>query len=61
MTKEETAECIKVMQAYVEGKQIQYADAETEDWIDIESSEWDWDNYDYRIKPGPSYRPFANV
>lgn len=61
MTREETAECIKVMQAYVEGKQIQYADAETEDWIDIESSEWDWDNYDYRIKPGPSYRPFANV
>lgn len=37
MTKEDIAECIKVMQAYVEGKQIQYVDSETEDWTDIES------------------------
>lgn len=61
MTKEDIVECIKVMQAYVEGKQIQYVDSETEDWADIESPIWNWDSYDYRIKPGSEYRPFKNV
>lgn len=61
MTKEDIAECIKVMQAYVEGKQIQYVDSETEDWADIESPIWNWDTYDYRIKPEPEYRPFKNA
>lgn len=61
MTREETADCIKVMQAYVEGKQIQYVDSETEDWTDIESPTWNWDLYDYRVKPEPKCRPFKNV
>lgn len=61
MTKEDIVECIKVMQAYVEGKQIQYVDSETEDWSDIESPIWNWDSYDYRIKPGPKYRPFKDA
>lgn len=61
MTKEDIAECIKVMQAYVEGKQIQYVDSETEDWADIESPIWNWDTYDYRVKPEPKYRPFKNA
>lgn len=61
MTRENTAECNKVMQAYVEGKPIQYTDAEMEDWIDIESPDWNWDNYDYRVKPEPKYRHFANA
>ena len=61
MTKEDIAECIKVMQAYVEGKQIQYVDSETEDWADIESPIWNWDTYDYRIKPEPKYRPFKDA
>lgn len=61
MTKEDIAECIKVMQAYVEGKQIQYVDSETEDWTDIESPIWNWDIYDYRVKPEPKYRPFKNA
>lgn len=49
------------MQAYVEGKQIQYVDSETEDWADIESPIWNWDTYDYRIKPEPEYRPFKDA
>ncbi|WP_278811483.1 hypothetical protein [Leyella stercorea] len=61
MTREETADCIKVMQAYVEGKQIQYVDSETEDWTDIESPTWNWDLYDYRIMPKPQYRPFKDA
>lgn len=60
MTKEATKNLIAVMQAYVDGKQIQYTDAESENWIDIESPEWD-PNYDYRVKPESSYRSFRNA
>ena len=54
-----TADYIKVMQAYVEGKQIQYKDDEV--WIDIDDPDWDWHNWEYRIKPEPNYRPFRDV
>lgn len=60
MTKEETKNLIVVMQAYVDGKQIQYTAAESEYWTDAKSPEWD-PNYDYRIKPEPKYRPFNNA
>ena len=59
MKRSDTADCIKVMQAYVEGKQIQYKDDEV--WIDIDDPDWDWHNWEYRIKPEPNYRPFKNA
>ena len=59
MKRSDTADCIKVMQAYVEGKQIQYKDDEV--WIDIDDPDWDWHNWEYRIKPEPNYRPFRDV
>ena len=59
MRREYTADCIKVMQAYVEGKQIQYKDDEV--WIDIEAPDWDWHNWEYRIKPELKCRPFKNT
>ena len=59
MRREYTADCIKVMQAYVEGKQIQYKDDEV--WIDIEAPDWDWHNWEYRIKPELKCRPFRNA
>ena len=58
MKRSYTADCIKVMQAYVEGKQIQYKDDEV--WIDIDDPDWDWHNWEYRIKPEPNYRPFRD-
>ena len=65
MTKEETKkqiakemERIALMQAYVDGKQIQYKDDEV--WIDIDDPDWDWHNWEYRIKPEPNYRPFRD-
>ena len=59
MKRSYTADYIKVMQAYVEGKQIQYKDDEV--WIDIDDPDWDWHNWEYRIKPEPNYRPFRDV
>lgn len=54
-----TEDYIKVMQAYIEGKQIQYDNDGM--WIDIDFPDWDWHNCDYRIKPEPKYRPFKDV
>ena len=54
-----TEDYIKVMQAYVEGKQIQYDDYGI--WIDIDDPDWDWHNCDYRIKPETKCRPFRDV
>lgn len=58
MTREETAERIKVMQAYVDGKQIQYYDGLV--WCDTSNPCWINDT-EYRIKPDSKYRPFANA
>lgn len=60
MTREQTAERIKVMQAYVDGKKIQWAYDSTDIWYDTDYPQWKPD-IDYRIKPEPKYRPFANV
>ena len=59
MKRSDTADYIKVMQAYVEGKQIQYDDDGM--WIDIDDPDWDWHNCDYRIKPEIKCRPFRDV
>lgn len=49
-----TAEKIKVMQAYEDGKQIQKVTRGEEDWKDWDVSwepTWNWDTFDYRVKP----------
>jgi len=47
---------IEVMQAALDGKNIQRQyDEELKQWVDIAGAgaQWDWVNYDYRIKPEP--------
>lgn len=63
----ETQEKIAVMQAYADGKQIQFRKAETEEeWADLSYTRdptWNWKNNEYRVEPElkkPSYRPYAN-
>ena len=57
MTVQEIREAAKVMEAYANGKKIQYLNDDNE-WIDAPNPLFDWDNYVYRIKPGLRYRPF---
>ena len=57
MTREEIKEAAKVMEAYANGKKIQYLNDDNE-WIDTPNPFFDWHNYVYRIKPGLRYRPF---
>ena len=57
MTVQEIREAAKVMEAYANGKKIQYLNDDNE-WIDAPNSLFDWDNCVYRIKPEDTYRPF---
>ena len=57
MTVQEIREAAKVMEAYANGKKIQYLNDDNE-WIDTPNPFFDWHNYVYRIKPESQYRPF---
>ena len=59
MTKEEIKDAAKVMEAYANGKKIQFLD-EYNKWIDVANPSFNWSIYNYRIKPEPKYRPFKN-
>ena len=59
MTKEEIENAIKVMQAYVDGKQIEYCLLNT-DWRRCINPTFNWTHYDYRVAEIPQYRPFKN-
>lgn len=52
-----TEEMIKVMQAYVDGEQIQVFNHLSQEWNDITNPKWQWDVYKYRIKSEQKYRP----
>lgn len=57
-----TEEKVKVMQAYEEGKQIQWLIRCCYEWRDFNKSEipvWDWCRNEYRIKPEPKLRPWT--
>ena len=57
MTIKEIRDAAKVMEAYANGKKIQYLNGDNE-WIDTPNPFFDWHNYVYRIKPESLYRPF---
>ena len=57
MTREETKKRIKVMQAFVDGKDVEVLN--TDKWELVSNPSWSPDTK-YRIKP-ESYRPFDNA
>jgi hypothetical protein len=57
MNIEETKEAIKVMQAFVDGKEVEHWYYEM--WVKIHVPRWDWGNTEYRIKPTPVLRPWT--
>ena len=59
MTREETRDLIAVMQAYVDGKQIQWKHISGM-WMDTTEPLWD-NKTSYRVKPETKYRPFKNA
>jgi hypothetical protein len=58
MTRDETIEAIRVMQAYVDGKEVEFKWGSM-DWNSTDKPEWNWSAYDYRIKPTAKLRPWT--
>lgn len=58
MTRERAKELLPIIQAFAEGKTIEYS-SNGEDWREINTPMWRLDKL-YRIKPKPKYRPFKS-
>lgn len=56
-----TAEMIAVMQAYKDGKSIECADKGGTNWKKLPNPVWNWDRFDYRVKPESNIRPYENA
>lgn len=63
MTKEEAKEMLPIIQAFAEGKDIEYRSKRfNEDWKKVtQIPALSFKSFEYRIKPEPKYRPFANA
>lgn len=63
MTREEVNKLLPIIQAFSEGKTIQSKDIKDDIplWWNDNNPTFDVNNFDYRIKPEPKYRPFANA
>ena len=60
MTREEAKELLPIIQAWAEGKSIQYQ-TDSKSWSDITKDLYPCNHPSlYRIKPEPKYRPFKN-
>ena len=60
MTREEVKELLPIIQAFAEGKKIQFR-CKTGEWLNILNKfDFTLSPDDYRIKPEPKYRPFKN-
>lgn len=57
-----TQEKIRVMSAFAQGEKIEFITKHESDseWLQINEPNWNWMDYDYRIKPKPKYQPFNN-
>ena len=75
MINEQIKQLVNVLQAYVNGKTIQYYDVDysfkiahpgernfNNKWVDVDEDHiFKLDLYEYRIKPESKYRPFKNA
>lgn len=61
MTREEIKELLPIMQAWAEGKIIQFRKKGTVEWVDLYEDDLRVSSaYHYRIKPEPKYRHFKS-
>ena len=56
MTREEAKEWIPIIQAFADGKTIEFF--KQGEWYELNDPDFMWSAYKYRIKPEPKYRPF---
>ena len=58
MTREEAKDLLPIIQAFAEGKTIEFRNSDGE-WDEADSPTWG-KRFIYRIKPEPKYRPFKS-
>lgn len=63
MTRKRCKELLPIMQAFAEGKEIQFKDKTSEEWVNLVNDDStfcinDW--CEYRIKPTEEYRPYKD-
>ena len=63
MNRKEAKELMPIIQAFAEGKTIQYYDSliDIDDWEDCENPNFENLTYKFRIKPETTYRPFKDA
>lgn len=64
MNRQQVKELLPIIQAYAEGKQIEIKTKEGKSWSTLEEDDiqyLDFKKCDFRIKPGPKYRPFKDT
>ena len=63
MTREEAKQLLPIIQAFAEGKDIEYrTKGFNENWKKVtQIPALSFKSFEYRIKPEPKYRPFANA
>lgn len=59
MTREDAKQLLPIIQAFSDGKDVETKAGSG--WISIENISFTGKPNNYRIKPEPTYRPFANV
>lgn len=63
MDRQQAKELLPIIQAFAEGKDIEYRSKEfNEDWKEVtQIPGLSFESFEYRIKPEPKYRPFTNI
>ena len=61
MNRSEANDLLSIIQAFVEGRKIEYRELGEEHWSETSTPTFDIESNEYRIKPEPKYRPFANA
>ena len=63
MNRKEAAELLPIIQAFAEGKVIQsrHIKSGSSLWYEVETPNFDNNDFEYRIKPEPKYIPFKNA
>lgn len=59
MNRQQAKELLPIIQAFVEGKTIEFRTNSISKWIETTTPKFDL-LHEYRIKPEPKYRPFKN-
>lgn len=57
----DTKYMISVMQAYEDGKEIEFRCRKDDAWSACPIPTWNWQHWDYRVKPEPKYVPYDSV